>query len=276
MKESFVSSFEGPAEKTGLAYWFVFQERKMLVVTGKSTSGIPQVNDIRNTGIKPIRELYLGTLGFIHCYAVEVDGSTDPPEGLSFHGLWGLHGRVDEALFGVAFKAIHTIEWDRADQYCSRCGSKNQPKIGERAKECPQCGDVSFPRISPAIIVLVERDGKALLARSGRFKEGLFSAVAGFVEPGESLEDAVHREAKEETGIDVKNIRYFGSQPWPFPDSLMVGFTAEYENGEIRIDDNEIHDARWFSAEDMPEIPGKISIARALIDSFLAKAVKKG
>ena len=135
---------------------------------------------------------------------------------------------------------------------------------------------VSFPRISPAIIVLVERDGKALLARSPRFKEGLFSTLAGFVEPGETLEDAVRREVKEEAGIDVKNIRYFGSQPWPFPDSLMVGFTAEYAGGEIKIDDNEILDARWFSAEDMPEIPGKISIARALIDYFLEKAGKKG
>jgi NAD+ diphosphatase len=215
MKELFVSSVEGPAEKADPAYWFVFQERKMLVVTGKLTSNVPRIADIRSTGIKPIREIYLGSLDGIHYYAAEVDGSIEPPEGMAFHGLWGLHGHVEEALFRVAFRAIHTVEWGRADQYCSRCGSKNQPKIGERAKECPQCGFVSFPRISPAIIVLVERDGKALLARSGRFKEGLFSTVAGFVEPGESLEDAVHREVKEETGIDVKNIRYFGSQPWP-------------------------------------------------------------
>ena len=276
MKELFVSSVEGPAEKTDLAYWFVFQERKMLVVVGGAESGPPLARDIRGIGIHPIREIYLGSLNGIHCYAAEVEGSIGPPKGMSFHGLRGLHGHVDEALFRVAFKAIHTIEWDRADQYCNRCGSKNQPKVGERAKECPRCGFVSFPRISPAIIVLVERDGKALLARSGRFKEGLFSTVAGFVEPGESLEDAVHREVKEETGIDVKNIRYFGSQPWPFPDSLMVGFTAEYAGGEIKIDDNEILDARWFPADGIPEIPGKISIARALIDHFLEKAGKKG
>jgi NAD+ diphosphatase len=276
MKELFVSSVEGPAEKTDLAYWFVFQERKMLVVVGGAESGPPLARDIRGIGIHPIREIYLGSLNGIHCYAAEVEGSIGPPKGMSFHGLRGLHGHVDEALFRVAFKAIHTIEWDRADQYCNRCGSKNQPKVGERAKECPRCGFVSFPRISPAIIVLVKRDGKALLARSGRFKEGLFSTVAGFVEPGESLEDAVHREVMEETGIDVKNIRYFGSQPWPFPDSLMVGFTAEYAGGEIKIDDNEILDARWFPADRMPEIPGKISIARALIDYFLEKAGKKG
>jgi NAD+ diphosphatase len=143
------------------------------------------------------------------------------------------------------------------------------PKNDEVAKQCPQCGFVSFPRISPAIIVLVEHDGKALLARSPRFKEGLFSTLAGFVEPGETLENAVRREVKEEAGINVKNIRYFGSQPWPFPDSLMIGFTAEYACGEITVDNNEILDARWFSADNMPEIPGKISISRALIDWFL-------
>ena len=276
MKELFVSSVEGPAEKTDLAYWFVFQERKMLVVVGGAESGPPLARDIRGIGIHPIREIYLGSLNGIHCYAAEVEGSIGPPKGMSFHGLRGLHGHVDEALFRVAFKAIHTIEWDRADQYCNRCGSKNQPKVGERAKECPRCGFVSFPRISPAIIVLVEHEGKALLASSPRFKEGFFSTLAGFVEPGETLEDAVRREVKEEAGIDVKNIRYFGSQPWPFPDSLMVGFTAEYAGGEIKIDDNEILDARWFPADRMPEIPGKISIARALIDHFLEKAGKKG
>ena len=148
----------------------------------------------------PIREIYLGSLNGIHCYAAEVEGSIGPPKGMSFHGLRGLHGHVDEALFRVAFKAIHTIEWDRADQYCNRCGSKNQPKVGERAKECPRCGFVSFPRISPAIIVLVERDGKALLARSPRFKEGLFSTLAGFVEPGETLEDAVQARSKRRSG----------------------------------------------------------------------------
>ena len=163
------------------------------------------------------------------------------------------------------------MDWDRDDQYCSRCGTKNERRSEERAKQCPACGSVSFPRISPAVIVLVERDGKALLARSGRFPEGLFSTIAGFVEPGETLEDAVRREVREETGIDVKNIRYFGSQPWPFPDSLMVGFTAEYAGGEITVDDNEILDARWFGAENLPEIPGKVSIARALIDWFLRK-----
>jgi NAD+ diphosphatase len=285
MKGLFVSSLKGPAEKTDPAYWFVLKKQKMLVVMRGAESSPLLVRDIRDIGIQPVWELYLGTLDGVHCYTAEVNGSTEPPEGMAFHGLRGIHGNMDENLFRIAFRAIHTIEWNRTDQYCIQCGSMNEPKHDERAKKCPQCGYVSFPRISPAIIVLVEHHGKALLARSPRFKEGLYSVLAGFVEPGEALEDAVRREIKEEAGIDVKNIRYFGSQPWPFPDSLMVGFTAEYAGGDIKIDDNEILDARWFSADNMPEIPGKISISRALIDWFVehegrqknhAKRQKKG
>ena len=276
MKGFFISSVKGPAEKADPAYWFVFRERKMLVVMSGVESSPPLLIDIRDTGIHPVRELYLGTLDGVHCYTAELDGPTELPKEMAFHSLRSIHGKLDESLFKIAFRAIHTIEWDRTDQHCIQCGLKNEPKNDERAKKCPQCGYVSFPRISPAIIVLIEHDGKALLACSPRFKEGLFSTLAGFVEPGETLEDAVRREVKEEAGIDVKNIRYFGSQPWPFPDSLMVGFTAEYAGGDINIDNNEILDARWFSADDMPEIPAKISISRALIDSFLAKAQKKG
>lgn len=269
MEGLFESSVKGPVEKTHPAFWFVFKEKRMLCVKQEAENNPLFVVDIRDIGIHPDRELYLGLLDGFHCYVAEVSEPTRAPEGMAYHGLWSIHGSMDENLFKVAFRAIHTLEWDRTDQYCSFCGSRNRQKVQERAKECPQCGRVSFPRISPAIIVLVEHDGKALLARSPRFKEGLFSVLAGFVEPGETLEDAVSREVKEEAGIDVKNIRYFGSQPWPFPDSLMIGFTAEYAGGDIKIDNDEILDARWFSAEDMPDIPGRISISRALIDWFL-------
>jgi NAD+ diphosphatase len=143
------------------------------------------------------------------------------------------------------------------------------------AKECLDCGFLNFPRISPAVIVLVERENRVLLARLKRFAEELYSVIAGFVEPGETLEETVQREIEEEVGIRVKNIRYFGSQPWPFPDSLMIGFTAEYESGEIRIDETEITDARWFEPDSLPTIPGKISIARKLIDWFVDKSLRE-
>ena len=125
-----------------------------------------------------------------------------------------------------------------------------------------------YPRISPAVIVAVVRDKRILLARSTRFTSSFHSVLAGFVETGETLEDAVRREIFEEVGIQVRNIRYFGSQPWPFPDSLMVAFTAEYAGGEITLDDNEIVTADWYSAAELPRVPGKISIARRLIDWF--------
>jgi NAD+ diphosphatase len=137
------------------------------------------------------------------------------------------------------------------------------------AKECPGCGFLSFPRISPAVIVLVEKENRVLLARVKRFTTELYSVLAGFVEPGETLEETVRREVEEEVGIKVKNLRYFGSQPWPFPDSLMIGFTADYESGEIKIDETEIADAGWYDPDRLPTIPGKISIARELIDWFV-------
>ncbi len=128
-----------------------------------------------------------------------------------------------------------------------------------------------FPKISPAVIVAVEKAGTILLARASRFAENLYSVLAGFAEPGESLEDTVRREIKEEVGIEVDNIRYFGSQPWPYPDSLMIGFTASWSSGEITVDNDEITEARWFTVEDLPLIPDRISIARSLIDSFIKK-----
>ena len=140
---------------------------------------------------------------------------------------------------------------------------------GERGKKCPNCGELFYPRISPAVIVLIKKGNEILLARSPNFPSGLYGLVAGFIEPGESAETAVVREIREEVGIEVKNITYFGTQAWPFPNSLMIGFTAEYDSGEVLPDGVEIEDAGWFSAEKLPVLPGKISISRKLIDHFL-------
>ncbi len=141
--------------------------------------------------------------------------------------------------------------------------------VGDRAKRCPNCGLVNYPRLSPAIIVLISRGEDILLARSPRFPSLMFSVLAGFVEPGESLEETLIREVREEVGIEVKDIRYFGSQPWAFPNSLMIGFTAVYAGGEITIEPAEIAEAAWFHKHDLPNIPPKLSIARRLIDRFV-------
>ena len=165
-------------------------------------------------------------------------------------------------------KEFVPLDWDRTHQYCGRCGTKTIDAEGERAKRCPNCGLSNYPRLSPSIIVRINRGDEILMARAFRFPPGMYSVLAGFVEPGETLEEAVEREVWEEVRIRVKNIRYFGSQPWPFPHSLMLGFTAEYAGGEIEIDQVEIEDAGWYSAANLPQLPPRLSIARRLIDDF--------
>jgi NAD+ diphosphatase len=165
--------------------------------------------------------------------------------------------------------AAQLYRWNNSHKFCGQCGGLTEDKADERAKVCLKCDLIYFPRLSPAVIVAVIKDKKILLARSGRFPYGFYSVLAGFVQPGETLEECVAREVYEEVGIVVKNIRYFDSQPWPFPDSLMLGFTAEYASGDIYVDQSEIADAGWFGAFNMPNIPPKISIARQLIDWYV-------
>ena len=270
-KKKFISGIVPAEERSGPAWWFVFEENKLLIYQNTDSVAVPFLIDLNELGLTALRENYLGKLDNHHCYAAEVAEGTVPPAGMSFEGLRQLYGRLDEDLFWIAARAVQIIDWDRTHQSCSRCGTQLRTKTAERAKECPRCGLLHFPRLAPAIIVLVERGRELLLARSRHFLPEMYSVLAGFVEPGESLEEAVVREVKEEVGVDIKDIKYFGSQPWPFPHSLMIGFTATYAGGEISIDDAEIEDAGWFTVDKLPRIPGKISIARKLIDWFLQK-----
>ncbi|MGD2125144.1 MAG: NAD(+) diphosphatase [Desulfobacteraceae bacterium] len=268
----FVPSVVEKPENKEPAFWFIFCDRRLLVKAGAGDQAlIPCVRGLEALDIKPTRRLYLGTLGRRPCYAVECALETSVPEGMSFQGLRRLLGHLEDDLFWIAGRARQLVDWDRSHQYCGQCGSQTTNKTDERAKVCPECGLMTFPRMSPAIIVAVVKDKKILLARASRFPYEMYSVLAGFVEPGESLEACVKREVREEVGIEVKNIRYFGNQPWPFPNSLMVAFTADYAAGEIRIDETEIVDAGWFSANNFPLIPSKISIARHLIDWFAEK-----
>jgi len=265
-----------PEDQQEPALWFVFKKDKLLVRQDALMLRIPLVLDLSELGLTPLRQQYLGKLDGQHCYSAEISEDADAPEGMLFEGLRQVYGRFEEDLFGLAARAVQIVDWDRSHQYCSRCGASLKTKTIERAKECLECGALYFPRLAPAIIVLVERGNQLLLARSRHFLPGMYSVIAGFVEPGETLEEAVGREVREEVGISVKDIHYFSSQPWPFPHSLMIGFTATYAGGDISLSDSEIEDAGWFHSNNLPTLPGKISIARKLIDGFLAKHRTEG
>ena len=177
--------------------------------------------------------------------------------------------RLDEPLGPLAGRARQRLEWDRDHRYCGRCGTPMQDKGDERARTCPACQHLCFPRINPAIIVGIRRGDAILLCRNRRFPGSMHSIVAGFVDVGETLEQTVEREVAEEVGLRVRNIRYFGSQSWPFPSGLMLGFTAEAEPGEIKVDGDEIVEADWYTAANLPTIPRPGSISRRIIESVL-------
>jgi NAD+ diphosphatase len=268
---NFISGIVPPKEQTQPAWWFAFLENKLLVHEKSPSVEIPCLVHFDELGLNVLRQNYLGKLDGRDCYAVELPEGSVAPSGMAFEGLRKVYGRLDEGLFWVAARAVQIVDWDRTHQFCSRCGASLITKTTERAKECSQCGLLHFPRLAPAIIVLIERGNQLLLARSRYFPPKMYSVLAGFVEPAESLEEAVVREIKEEVGIEITDIRYFGSQPWPFPHSLMIAFTAKYAGGEISLEDSEIEEAGWFTADALPPIPEKISIARKLIDWFLTK-----
>lgn len=208
-------------------------------------------------------------------WAVDVPGGDDPSYGAAID-LRVFHARAPEHHWLAAGRAVQIIEWARTHRFCGRCAEAMEPAVGERAMRCGRCGLMSFPRLSPAMITLVTRgaagpDQEALLARGVQWQVPMYSCLAGFVEPGESLEAAVIREVHEEVGITVGHPRYFASQPWPFPNSLMIGFRADYEAGEIECDPAEIMDAGWFRRDALPMVPPGISIARRLIDAWVAE-----
>jgi NAD+ diphosphatase len=214
---------------------------------------------------------HVGEWAGIPCYAVALPDE-EPPTGLRTIGLRAAHAELGADLFRLAGRAAQLVEWDRTHRFCGRCGALTELAEGEHARRCPACAFTAYPRISPAIMVLVRRGREILLARSPRFTTGMYSALAGFVEAGETLEETVAREVREEVGIDVDGLAYEASQSWPFPHSLMIAFTATYAGGELAPDGVEIEDARWFDIDALPErLPMGFSIAHRLITSTVAR-----
>jgi NAD+ diphosphatase len=249
--------------------WFAFRE-EMLLVDREDPTSVPQAFCLEDLGLSAEFLHDAGVLEGRSCVAAGLPSDAAAPEGTVFRDLRSLWN-AGEAFFGMAGRAKQIVEWERTHRFCGRCGTETAPGPTELAKGCPRCGMLFYPRLSPAVIVLVRRGDEVLLARSPGFPSGMYSVLAGFVEPGESIEETLSREVREEVGVEVENVRYFGSQPWPFPNSLMIGFTADYAGGEVRTDPEEIEDAGWYSVNDLPTLPPKVSIARAMIDSFAAR-----
>src|SRR5450432_1593129 len=259
-----------PPHASPEALCFIWREDRILVRATEPPT-LPTVGDASRLGLEGSR-FFLGRLEGVDCFALRVIGDApDEPEGMQWRGLRSLFLQIPDAHLALAGRASQVVEWDRSHSFCGRCGTATRTKDSERAKECPNCGYTSYPRLSPAMMVLVTRGRELLLARSNRFPNSMYSALAGFVEAGESIEDCIHREVLEEVGVKVDKLRYFSSQSWPFPNSLMIAFNAEYVSGDMRPCDDEIAEAKWFSLDALPQLPGPVSISRQLINPTIAR-----
>lgn len=265
---SFIPKTSLPIAKQDNDYIFIYKDNQILIIKDKNTIRLTTRKDLKNYIDNFKNCLYLGDLDGIHCYTLEIQNFLNI-SNFDFITLRQLTPYISQELFLACGRAYQILHWYNNTKYCGRCGSRNKIQDNEISKTCPNCSLVTYPKISPAIIVTVTKGDKILLAHNKNFPEGMHSNVAGFLEPCETLEDCVKREVYEETGIKIKNIKYFGNQPWPFPDSIMIGFFAEYESGEIKVDGEEIECANWFTKDNLPKLPEKYTIARKMIDTFL-------
>jgi len=272
-------------------YWLVFRGDQLLVEMGPPSEEPPDDPRVKSRpswarlpfgagtptpGHSPVRTMYIGHREGTHFYAAEAPVAAEAPSGMAWQGLRALFSVLDDAHFALAGRALQLVDWDRNHQYCGRCGTATEARAEERVRVCPACKLTAYPKISPAVMALVRRENQILLARSPHFPRGMFSALAGFVEPGESLEQCLAREVHEEVGITVSNPRYVASQPWPFPNSLMIAFVCDYVSGDIQLQEEEIEEAEWFDIFQLPRLPSKISIARRLIDAAVEEMSRSG
>ncbi|GAB3652821.1 NAD(+) diphosphatase [Ramlibacter alkalitolerans] len=251
---------------------FVFRGGALLV--REPDLALPTEAECLALGVPLADSRPVGMLGPHYCRAAWVEAdAAEPAGGFAFRPLRSLFGALATDLMAVAGRAFQVAEWARTHRFCGACGGLMEALAGERCMRCTACGHAAYPRISPAMMVLVRKGEAILLARNAASPTGRFSALAGFLEAGESVEDAVHREVFEEVGLRVRDLRYFGSQSWPFPHSLMIAFTAEWAGGEITVDAREIAEARWFGPGDpLPEFATGVSISGELIRANLPRA----
>ncbi|AWL13266.1 NAD(+) diphosphatase [Saliniradius amylolyticus] len=258
------------------AFWFIFSGKTLLQLRHQPGMLQAQWQELTFLHHYADRVLPLEPHQDTPCYIVDM-GLEQPDQDLleSVSLRQALMAEPKEA-FGVMARAWQLTHFYRTHRYCGQCGQAMTPVNWEYAMHCHQCQHRCYPRVSPCVIVAITKGEQLLLAQGGRHKDGMMSVLAGFVESGESLEQAVHREVMEEVGIEITNLNYFHSQPWPFPHSLMMGFTAEHAGGEIRVDGEEILHADWYDMDDLPNTPPKLSIAGRLIEHVVNRNVQTG
>lgn len=249
-------------------FWAVLQGTSLVVPAGAEQSLLP-TGSLPPGFVPETEPLRIGLWHGRSLRAVRVAPEASLPEGYEALPFQGPDVRLDDNLATIAGRAAQIMHWERRSRFCSSCGTELVRIPGGWGKRCPACSDVHFPHIHPCIIVLVRRGAELMLIRNAAWSPGRFSLVAGFIDFGESLEECVRREVQEEAGIEVTNIRYVGSQCWPFPSQEMIGFLADYAGGEVRPDGVEVVEAHWFHEDTLPLSPGgKRSIARWIFDTF--------
>lgn len=254
---------EPPEPLPGDSLVFAFRGDQLVVATGEEWR-LPTLDLFPDSGAAAV---YLGAYAGGACLGLELDKKSPLPAGFKPERLRTCWGKLPDALYATAGFAWQIVHWNATHRFCGRCGEATVSLPGERAKKCPRCHHVAYPRLSPVVIVLVRKGDDILLARPQNAAYYFFSALAGFVEPGETLEQAVCREIHEEASIEIGELRYFSSQPWPYPHSLMIGFFAAWQAGELHFDSKEIAEGGFYPIDQLPPLPGKLSIARALIDA---------
>jgi len=268
IKDGFTPLKPGDGVPAGAGWWLVIQGNALVVEARSDGFFLPEGERPAwlETGQEPL------CIGFWHdrpLWAVGIDRKNEVPRPFVAEPFNAVEERLDDRLLTLGGLANQILNWERHCAVCSRCGGGLESIPGTWGKRCTGCGHEHYPHIHPCVIVLIRRGSEFLLIRKAEWPKGRYSLVAGFLDFGESLEECVHREVREETGIAVTNLRYVGSQNWPFPSQLMAGFTADYAGGTIRADETEIEDARWFCTGEMPgTLPAKRSIARWIIDSY--------
>lgn len=251
------------------AWWCAFRNGELLLVPGDPPS-LPRTSEV--SSLASTRTHHVGTFDGSAVLAVEVSADLALPSGLTGFDLRVATKALSAGAWSAAALASQVLHWDRTNRFCGQCGAAmEQANLRERAKRCVGCGHVVYPRVSPCTITLVHDGDRVLLTRQASWPAGRYGLVAGFVEAGETLEECVRREVMEETGVAVAEVAYQGSQPWPFPHQLMVGFFARYAGGEVALRDGELEDARWFALDALPQLPPRLSIARSLIELFLSQ-----